>query len=322
MLMIAVGDDISAKIISNLSDAEIEDLTMEITKLRKIDQEDLDAVIHEYHSVYQFQSNLSSGGIDYARSILEKTLGPDKAESIINRLSSFLQVTPFDFVRKTDPAQLTNFIQNEHPQTIALILSYLDSKAAATVMGGLDPLKQADVARRIAMMDRISPEVIRDVEWVLEKNMPQMLSQELSSAGGVDQVVQMLNNVDRATEKGIMETLEEQDPELADEIRNKMFVFEDIVVLDDRAIQQILREVDTKELAVALKGVQEEVSVKIFKNMSKRASSILQEDMQFMGPVRLKDVEESQARIVNIIRNLEEAGDIVIARGAEEELIE
>jgi flagellar motor switch protein FliG len=268
------------------------------------------------------QEFISRGGIDQARSILEKALGTQKAIDIVNRLTSSLQVRPFDFVRRQDPAQLLNFIQNEHPQTIALILSYLDAPKSALIMSSLPHQIQADVTRRIAKMDRTSPEVLREVERVLERKLSTLSNEDYTMAGGVDVVVEVLNNVDRSTEKSIIEALEEEDPELAEEIKKKMFVFEDIVLLDDKAIQKVLRELDNQDLAKALKAVDTEVQEKIFRNMSKRAAGLLREDMEFMGPIRLKDVEEAQQKIVNIIRKLEEDGEIVVARAGEDELVQ
>jgi flagellar motor switch protein FliG len=248
-------------------------------------------------------------------------LGNQKAIDIINRLTSSLQVRPFDFIRRTDPAHLLNFIQGEHPQTIALILSYLDPQKASNILSNLPHQIQAEVAKRIATMDRVSPDVLREVERVLERKLSTLASEDYTSAGGIDSVVEILNLVDRGTEKTIIEALEEEDPELAEEIKKRMFVFEDIVLLDDRAIQKVMREVDNTDLAKALKSVDSEVQDKIFKNMSKRAANLLREDMDFMGPVRLKDVEDAQQKIVNIIRKLEEAGEIVVARAGEDELV-
>ena len=261
------------------------------------------------------------GGVDYARSVLEEALGEARADEVVQRLSTFLQVHPFDFVRRTDPQAISNFIINEHPQTIALVMAYLEPNQASDLISSLEPEKQAEVALRLALLDRTSPEVIREIERVMEKNLSAIISQEFSSAGGVGSLVDILNKVDRGTEKAILEALGDRDPELAEQIKNLMFVFEDITHLDDRSVQQVLREVDTKELSLALKGVSEEVANKVFRNMSKRASSMLQEEMEFMGPVRLKDVEGAQQRIVNIIRQLEDQGDIIIAKGGEEELI-
>jgi flagellar motor switch protein FliG len=261
------------------------------------------------------------GGIDYARDVLERALGSQKAIDIINRLTTSLQQRPFDFIRRTDPAHLLNFIQTEHPQTIALILAFLDPQKASTILGSLQHEIQADVAKRIATMERTSPDILREVERVLERKLSTLASEDYTTAGGIEAIVSILNSVDRSTEKTIIESLEEDDPELAEEIKKRMFVFEDIVLLDDRAIQKVLREVDGQELAKALKAVDSEVQDKIFRNMSKRAASLLREDMDFMGPIRLKDVEEAQQKIVGIIRKLEESGEIVVARAGEDELV-
>ncbi len=321
VFIIAVGSEVSSEIFKHLREDEIEQITFEIARIDKITPEDKEKVLIEFNELMMAQGFITNGGIDFARSLLEKALGNQKAIDIINRLTSSLQVRPFDFVRRTDPAQLLNFIQGEHPQTIALILSYLDPSKAATILSALPHTIQADVAKRIATMDRVSPDVLREVERVLERKLSTLASEDYTSAGGIDSVVEILNNVDRGTEKTIIEALEEEDPELAEEIKKRMFVFEDIVLLDDRAIQKVMREVDNTDLAKALKSVDSEVQEKIFKNMSKRAASLLREDMDFMGPVRLKDVEDAQQKIVNIIRKLEEQGEIVVARSGEDELV-
>lgn len=321
IFLVTVGSDVSSEIFKHLREDEIEQLTFEIARLDKVDSEDKDKVMMEFQELMMAQEFISNGGIDYAREVLERALGTQKAIDIVNRLTSSLQVRPFDFIRRTDPSHLLNFIQGEHPQTIALILAYLDPQKAASILSELRHEIQADVAKRIATMDRTSPDVLREVERVLERKLSTLASEDYTSAGGIDTVVEVLNNVDRGTEKIIIEALEEDDPELAEEIKKRMFVFEDIVLLDDRSIQKVLREVDTQDLAKALKGVDAEVQEKIFRNMSKRASSLLKEDMDFMGPVRLRDVEEAQQKIVNIIRKLEESGDIVVARAGEEELV-
>jgi flagellar motor switch protein FliG len=240
---------------------------------------------------------------------------------ILNRFTTSLQVRPFDFVRRADPAQLVSFIQGEHPQTIALILAYLDAQKAATVLSGLPHEIQADVAKRIATMDRTSPDILREVERVLERKLSSLASEDYTTAGGTDTIVDILNFIDRSTEKLIIEALEDDDPELAEEIKKKLFIFEDIVLLSDKDIQKVLREVDNQEMAKALKGVDPEVQEKIFRNMSKRASALLKEEMEFMGPIRLRDVEECQQKIVNIIRKLEDQGEIVIARAGEDEIV-
>ncbi len=321
ILLITLGDEASSKILKYLNEKEIEGITFEIARHPRIDPGDRDKVINEFSEMLMAQEVIQSGGIDYARSMLEKSLGAQRAMQIIEKLTASIQVKPFDFIKKAEPGHIMNFIQGEHPQTIALILSYLDSKMSSAIISALPLETQADVAKRIATMDRTSPDVLREVERVLERKLSSLVNEEYAFAGGIQTVVDILNQVDRATEKGIMETLEEEDPELAEEIKKRLFVFEDIVLLDDRAIQQVLREVDTKELALALKSVEENVKTKIYANMSKRAASMLGEDMEYMGPVRLRDVEEAQQRIVGIIRRLEEEGEIVIARGGEEELV-
>ena len=321
IFLVSLGSDVSSEIFKHLREDEIEQLTFEIARLDKVEPDDKDKVLMEFQELMMAQDFIASGGIDYAREVLERALGTQKAIDIVNRLTSSLQVRPFDFIRRTDPSHLLNFIQGEHPQTIALILAYLDPQKGAQILSGLNHQIQADVAKRIAIMDRTSPDVLREVERVLERKLSTLASEDYTSAGGIDAIVEVLNNVDRGTEKIIIEALEEEDPELAEEIKKRMFIFEDIVLLDDRSIQKVLREVDTQDLAKALKGVDTEVQEKIFRNMSKRAASLLREDMDFMGPIRLRDVEEAQQKIVNIIRKLEEAGDIIVARAGEEELV-
>jgi flagellar motor switch protein FliG len=321
ILLIALGPDISSQVLKHLREDEIEKLTLEIANQRKISQEIKDNIIAEFHQMCLAKEFISSGGIDYAREILEKALGAEKAVSIINKLTSSLQIRPFDFARKTDPAQLLNFIQNEHPQTIALIMAYLQPDQSATILSALAPDRQVDVAKRIATMDRTSPDVIKDVEKILERKLSSLITQDFTAAGGVDSIVEVLNRVDRTTERTIIENLEVQHPELAEEIKKRMFVFEDIVLLDDRSLQLVLREVDSKELALALKASSSEVAEKIYKNMSKRASEMLREEIEYMGPVRIRDVEEAQQKIVNVIRRLEESGEIVVSRGKGDEII-
>lgn len=321
IFLVTLGSEISSEIFKHLREDEIEALTFEIARLETVDAEDRDRVLQEFQELMMAQDFISTGGIEYARELLEKSLGSQKAVDIINRLTSSLQVRPFDFIRRTDPTHLLNFIQQEHPQTIALILAYLEPNKASVILSSLPHDIQSDVAKRIATMDRTSPEVLREVERVLEKKLSTLSSEDYTAAGGVESIVEILNLVDRSTEKTIIESLEEEDPELAEEIKKRMFVFEDIVMLDDRAIQKVLREVDTSELAKALKSVDTEVQDKIFRNMSKRAATLLKEDMEYMGPIRMKDVEESQQKIVSIIRKLEEQGEIVVARAGEDELV-
>lgn len=321
ILLIALGPELSAQLFSHMHDDEIEELTLEIANVNRISPEERESVLEEFYQVCLAQEFISEGGINYAKEILEKAMGSNKALEIINKLTSSLQVKPFDFVKKTDAGQLLNFIQNEHPQTLALILSYLNSNQAAQVLSALPQEKQADVAQRIATMGSTSPEIIKEVELVLERKLSSMMTQDYSITGGIQSIVDILNAVDRGTEKYILETLEIQNAELVEEIRKKMFVFEDIVNLDGVGIQRFIREVDNSELAVALKGATDEVKDMIFANMSKRMAEMLKEDMDFMGPVRLRDVEEAQQKIVNVIRKLEEANEIIIARGGGDELI-
>ncbi len=298
ILLIALGPEKSASIFKHLKEEEIEELTLEIANTRSISPQTKEDVLNEFYQVCLAQQYIAEGGIGYAKELLEKALGEEKAQGVISKLTASLQVRPFEFVRKTDPSQLLNFIQDEHPQTIAMILSYLSAGQAAVIIGSLIPEKQADVAKRIAMMDRTSPDVIKEVERVLERKLSALVNQDYTIVGGVDAIVNILNTVDRGTEKHIMETLEIEEPELADEIRKKMFVFEDILLLDDRAIQRVLRDVDNNDLGVALKAANEDVQNVIFKNMSKRLASMIKEDMEYMGPVRMKDVEEAQQKIV------------------------
>ena len=309
ILLIALGPEKSANIFKHLKEDEIEELTLEIANTRSISPQTKEAVLNEFYQVCLAQQYIAEGGIGYAKELLDKALGPDKAQEVITKLTASLQVRPFEFVRKTDPSQVLNFIQDEHPQTIAMILSYLSAGQSAMILGALTPEKQADVAKRIATMDRTSPDVIKEVERVLERKLSSLLNQDYTIVGGVDAIVD------------IMESLEIEEPELADEIRKKMFVFEDILLLDDRAIQRVLRDVDNNDLGIALKGANEEVQNVIFKNMSKRLSAMIKEDMEFMGPVRMKDVEEAQQKIVGVIRKLEDAAEIVISRGGGDEIV-
>ena len=321
VLLIALGPEKSSHIFKHLKEDEIEELTLEIANTRSITPQLKETVIEEFYQVCLAQQYIAEGGIGYAKELLEKALGEDKARDVIGKLTASLQVKPFEFVRKTDASQLLNFIQDEHPQTIALIMSYLSPAQSSMILSSLPPERQADVAKRIAIMDRTSPDVIKEVEKVLESKLSSLVNQDYTIIGGVDAVVEILNSVDRGTEKHIMETLEIKEPELADEIRKKMFVFEDILLLDDRAIQRVLRDVENSDLAIALKGSNEEVQSAIFNNLSKRLAAMIKEDMEFMGPVRMKDVEEAQQKIVNIIRKLEDAAEIVISRGGGDEIV-
>jgi flagellar motor switch protein FliG len=321
ILMVSLGSEASAKIMKSLREDEIEELTLEIANLKRVSTEVKDSVMEEFLQICIAQEYIVSGGIDYAKEVLEKALGPQRAKEIIGKLTATLQIRPFDFARKTEPSQLLNFIQNEHPQTIALVMAYLRPEQAAMILSALPALQQVEVAQRIAMMDRTSPEVLREVEQVLERKLSAFVVNDFTIAGGIQPVVDILNRVDRGTERTILEALGEANPELADQIKSRMFVFEDVVGLDNKSIQRILRDIDAKDLGLALKTSSDELKELLLKNMSKRAAEMLVEDMQMMGPVRLHDVEEAQQKIVNIIRQLEDSGEIIIARGQEDAMI-
>jgi flagellar motor switch protein FliG len=321
IILMCLGPELSGKVIRHFDEDQIEQLTLEVARLDKVSSEQREAIISEFYDLALAQEYIAEGGVEHAKSLLESAFGEQKANQIVARIVQAMQVVPFDFLKKADPAQVLSFIQDEHPQTIALILAYMPINNAALILGKLPSELRADVAGRIAMMDQTPPEVIRRVEQVLEKKVSSILNQEMTKAGGPKALVDLLNRVDRSTERLIMDSLAERNPELAESVKNMMFVFEDIVQLDDRAVQQILKEVDLKELATALKGVNAEVQNKVFRNMSERAVGMLKEDMEFMGPVRLKVVEDSQQKIVGVIRRLEEAGELTIGRGGEEDVL-
>lgn len=321
ILLISLGPDVSAGVYKHLTDEEIEQLSLEISSVKRVDSELKENVLDQFHQIALAQDYISQGGVGYAKTVLEKAFGKQEAATIINRLTSSLQVRPFDFARKADPQQVLNFIINEHPQTIALVLSYLDAEQSGQILSELPQDMQAEVAKRIALMDSTSPEIISQVEHVLEKNLSASLTEDYTQTGGIEAVVEVLNGVDRSTERTILDALDIQDPELADEIKKRMFVFEDIVILDNRAIQRVIREVDAEDLRLSLKVSSEEVKDIIFNNMSQRMAETFREEMEYMGPVRLRDVEEAQTRIVSTIRRLEEVGEIIIARGGGDDII-
>ncbi|MFC0301426.1 flagellar motor switch protein FliG [Virgibacillus soli] len=321
VLLISLGPDVSAQVYKYLSEEEIEKLSLEISSVNKVDSGMKEEVIEQFHQIALAQDYISQGGIGYAKTVLEKAFGKQEASNIINRLTSSLQVRPFDFARKADPQQVLNFIQNEHPQTIALVLSYLEPEQAGQILSELSQEVQADIASRIATMDSTSPEIISQIEQVLERNISTSYTEDYTQTGGIQAVVEVLNGVDRSTERTILDALEIREPELAEEIKKRMFVFEDIVILDNRAIQRVIREVENDDLQLALKVASEEVKDLIFKNMSQRMAETFKEEMEFMGPVRLRDVEEAQTRIVAVIRRLEDIGEIVIARGGGDDII-
>jgi len=321
VILMLLGPDLSGKVLQHFEEEHIEALSLEVARLDKITPGQRESIIDEFHDVAVAQDYIAEGGMEHAKRVLESAFGVEKAGAIVGRIHEAMQVVPFDFLRKADPQQVLTFIQDEHPQTIALILAYMPLNNAAMILGKLPTELRADVAARIAMMDQTPPEVIAKVEEVLERKVSSVIGQEMSSAGGPKALVDLLNRVDRATERLIMDSLSEKNPELAETVKNMMFVFEDIIQLEDRSVQQILREVDMKELATALKGTAPEVQAKVFANMSERAVGMLKEDMEFMGPVRLKVVEEAQQKIVAVIRRLEEAGELTIGRGGEEDIL-
>jgi flagellar motor switch protein FliG len=321
ILLVSLGADASSGVFKHLRQEEIDELTLEIAGIGHVSSDQRQDVMQEFFDTVVSDDYISEGGLDYARNLLERALGPERANDVMSRLSSSIQVSPFEFLRRTDAGQIHNVIANEHPQTMALIMAYLPSDTTAQVLSTLPAELQSEVAMRIAIMDRTAPEVIREIERVLEKKLSSVLNQDFTAAGGIKALVDVLNHVDRSTERTILESLDEQNPELADEVRKLMFVFEDVMLLDDRSVQQVLREVDNKELALALKGTSGEVQDKIFKNMSERAAANIKEELEYMGPVRLKQVEEAQQKIVAIIRRLEESGQVVIVRGGEDELV-
>jgi len=321
ILLVMLGPEKAALVLKHLDESDVEQLTIEIANLGKITDEEKKQVLTEFQDIARAREMIAQGGIEYAKEVLQKAFGPEKAMKIIERLVSNLQVKPFDFLRQADPLQLVNFLQNEYPQTIAVILSYLEPQLAGKILSAFPEELQIEVIKRIALLERTSPDVIRDIEKNLERKLSGFVMQTFSQVGGVDTAAEIMNSIDRTSERKIMEKLSYDSPELAEEIRRRMFVFEDIVKLDDRSVQIVLREVETRDLALALKGASEEVKQKIFKNISKRAAQLLQDELEYMGPVRLKDVEEAQQKIINVIRRLEEAGEIVIARGGGEELI-
>jgi len=319
-----MGSDKASRIMSSLSDEEVEELTLSLSSLDSVDSNVRTAVIDEFYEMAVANKIVTQGGIDYARSLLEKAFGADRTIEILTRLQTNLQDVPFQFLKKADPGQVVTFIQDEHPQTISLILAHLPASTSAMVLSALSQDVQSDVVMRIATMERTPPEVVREVERVLERKMAAVFTQGFTFAGGVKDVAEILNNIDRAAEKTIMASLEESDPELADEIARLMFTFDDIVYVDDGGIQKALREVESKDLALALKGASEDVSEKIFKNMSERAREMIQEEIEFMGPVRLKNVEEAQQKLVSAVRTLEEAGELIIegrGSGGENEIV-
>lgn len=321
ILLVTLGADVSAAIMKRLTDDEIESITVEISRIRDVSTEGVGRILEEFSELAQARSNIMQGGFSYARDLLNKAFGSDRASQLLDKHQLAFQELPFAALRKTDPKQLSDFIRREHPQTIALILANIEADIAALVLAHLAPDARLEVVQRLATMEVTSPDVVKQVDQVLERRLSSLLSQEVSMVGGTKAVAEILNRIDRMTEKQIFEALEPANPKLAEEIRRLMFTFDDLVRLDDRSIQRLLKEVEQKDLALALKAAAEAVSAKILANLSERAQGMLKQEIEYLGPVRLKDVEEAQAGIVRIIRMLEESGEIVVATGADDVLV-
>ncbi|MCL2647873.1 MAG: flagellar motor switch protein FliG [Phycisphaerales bacterium] len=322
ILVLTLEQNIAAEILKQLDESQIEEISREIAGLGPVAQSMRDTVVNEFYQLALARTYADEGGWDYAKSLLAKSLPPEQAQKIIGQVNQTIQSAPFAFLQKAESDNLLTFIQDEHPQTIALILAHLKPSQASEILVGLPGQKQVEVVKRIANMEQTNPEVIKEVERGLEHRLSAMITQTFEKAGGVDTVAEMLNLADRATEKSIMEGLEAEDPDLVEQIRRLMFVFEDIMMVNDKGIQSMLKEVDNEDLALALKTASQDLKDKIFKNMSERASQLIKEDMDYMGPVRVSDVEAAQQKIVDVVRRLEESGEIIISgRGGEKDLI-
>ncbi|MFC7496463.1 MULTISPECIES: flagellar motor switch protein FliG [unclassified Nocardioides] len=323
IILIQLGREKAADVLSHLGEAEVEAISAEIASLDVVSAAESTAVIQEFGEMATAQGHISHGGLAFARTMLEQSLGEERAKEIMERLQAAAVKMPFQFLHRADPSQLRTFIADEHPQVIALVLAHMTADKASIVMAGLPAHLQAEIAHRIAVMDRTSPEIVRAVEANLERKLSSVLQpSELSRVGGVDPLVNIINRSDRVTERQIVEGLEALDAELADEVRSRMFMFEDIVHLEDRSVQLVLRQVNEAELALALKGVSESVRDKITSNLSSRAAETLIEEVELLGAVRLTQVEEAQQGVIRKIRQLEEQGQIMVHRsGSEEELV-
>jgi len=322
ILMLALDQEAASLLLRQLDAKSVEEVTRELASLRGVSEEARNGVLEEFYEVALAQTWAREGGLDYAKSLLMKSLEPKDAQRILTTISQQVRKTPFSFLQKAEAQNLLTFIQDEHPQTIALIVSHLPYSKASEILGGLPGPKQVEVVKRVANMEQTNPEVIAEVERGLEARLSNMLSQSYEKIGGVNTVAEMLNLVDRSTEKGIMEGLESEDPDLVEQIRRLMFVFEDINLVDDKGIQAVLKEIENDELALALKTASDGLKEKVFRNMSERASQMIQEDMEYMGPVRVSDVEAAQQRIVDVVRRLEDAGEIIISgRGGDRDMI-
>ncbi|MVB09734.1 Flagellar motor switch protein FliG [Caprobacter fermentans] len=321
-VIIALGSDAASKIYKYLREEEVEQLTLEIARTTNLPPDAMESILGDFYNLCLTQKVITDGGVEYARNVLEKAYGAQMASSLLDRVTKSLRSKAFEFLRKADYKNLLTAIQNEHPQTIALILSYARADQAATVIADLPPDKQSDVVQRIATMDRIIPDVVKIIENNLSDKFSNVMSVDMTQFGGVDYVADIMNNMDRTNEKSIFDDLNRKNAELSEEIRQKMFVFEDIVILDSMSIQRFLREVDPKDIVYALKGANKEVADTIFSNMSSRSAETVKSDLEYTHNVRLRDVEEAQQRIVGVIRRLESEGELVISKGGKDEIIE
>ena len=321
ILLMCMGQERAGKIMQMMRVTEVEELATEIARQQVVRKDDAETVLVEFSAIAKARESYASGGVEVAAQLLRSSLGADRAAEIIDRLAASIAEAPFEFLRKADPKQVLSFLREEHPQTIALVMAYMHPNQASMVIGGLADETQREVSVRLARLDRTSPEVVAYVEEALNRKFASIVGNQMSDSAnqdGIALLVDIMNRSDRSTERSIFEGLETLDAALAEEVRARMFVFEDIVSLDDKAIQLILRQVDPKDLAMALKGVRNEVKMKILKNMSERAGENLQEEIVVLGAVRMKNVEEAQTAVVRAIRTLEESGQIVLARGGDE----
>ena len=322
ILLVAVGQDRASQVLKEMAPENVEEVMREVAGLGRVSNELQAAVIEEFYNISVAADYLNEGDMDFARAVLMNSMDPKMAEKVLGQIQTQVQRTPFSFLQRAESENLLTFIQDEHPQTIALILCHLAHHKSSEILVGLPIQKQIEVIKRIANMEQTNPEVIKEVEQGLESRLSNMLMQSMEKAGGVPTVAEVLNFADRATEKAIMEGLEGEDPDLVEQIRRLMFVFEDILLVNDKGIQAVLKEIENEELTVALKGASEDLREKVFGNMSERAASMIREDMEYMGPVRMSDVEAAQQRIVDVVRRLEESGDVMIeGRGGESEMV-
>lgn len=317
VLLLSLDKPLAAAVLAQMRTDLVEQVTIEIAKLKDVTKEEQDSVVKEFYELVSCRSHIERGGLDFASELLQQSLGNDRAMQILDNVRHSMSAIPFGFLQKVGADNLLTFIVEEHPQTIALVMSHLPTQLSAEVLAGLPINKQAEVVRRIANMEQTSPEVVEDVEKGLERRMTSTFSQQLEKAGGIPMVAQILNVTDRMTNKGILENLEDEDVELVEEIKRLMFVFDDLLKLDNKAIQALLKEVDNKQWAVALKGASEEIREKVLGNLSQRAAEMLREEMEYLGPVKVSDVEGNQQQIVDTVRRLEDSGDIELGSTGE-----